>query len=166
VNGDVEGCARTLAYDMSGPLPRKTPGVLPSMYWGFARLYALQTFAATFVVTYFLCSRAMGPRRGPVPTLLATWAAYTWSVIGYVAILEVSGELGMGMNISAATVDDLVTDLFLPPTGLNHTLLAAPLVAGGLALFTRARTRSRTGPDKHPQPVTNGGGGARFTAPG
>lgn len=142
VSGYVEECSRRLVEVVSGPLPRNDEGRLPQAYWGYARLYALQGFTACFAVSYFFATAIPTVRRTSWSVFLAVWSAYTMGTVAYAVLLEFGKEAATG-PLRRSDLPDLLTGLFIPPQGLAHALLGAPLAAGILAVLTSGRTRLR-----------------------
>ncbi|MGP3949722.1 hypothetical protein [Streptomyces sp. 7N604] len=119
-DGDTGSCSDALVKLVTGPLPEnEMPPVSPILF-AYATVYAFQAFALCFAFVIFGFSAPPGIRRGPLTTLLSTWAAYTAGATAYAAQLDVALGLGRSVPLSMSAAWQFV----LPPSGLPHTLLA------------------------------------------
>lgn len=140
-SGTLRSCSDELASLMTGPLPHNDDPRVTSAYFGYASIYALQSFALSFAALFFLVRAQPGMRSGPATTLLVGWSAYTVGAISYVALLELGLAFGQTPDLARSDLLELVSQLLVPPGALSHTLLAAPLTAGALALCSWTRVR-------------------------
>ena len=126
-----------------------------------ATVYALQGFALSFAVPYFVLRAQRDVRNTPAATLLAVWAAYTTGAVTYGAVLDQATGLAFGFTPTVA-------GLLIPPSALGHTLLAAPFVGAVFALGTwiRARLGTARRRDGSTPPETAGGPDAPAVRPG
>ncbi|MFF7179956.1 hypothetical protein [Streptomyces sp. NPDC008121] len=137
------GAGRSCADGLAGSaLPRLPDNSLPRVspvLFSYIRLYAVQCFLLTFASSVFFLRSFESVRNGPAATLLTGWIAYVVGAFAYAATAEVGLRAGEGLPVTLGDVHELL----LPPGSLPHTLLAAPLVGGALALCSTVAGRIR-----------------------
>ncbi|MFJ6573916.1 hypothetical protein ACIQNU_41635 [Streptomyces sp. NPDC091292] len=145
VGGSAEICADRLVTLAEGSLPKNdVPPRLSPAYWAYAKMYALQGYAALFASVHFMVRARPGTRSDrPAAVFLVAWAGYCAGAVLYAHLLEMGERAALRGFLTWSEVPDLLSGLLIPPTGLDHTLLAAPLAAGICALFAWGRIRLR-----------------------